>query len=202
MIQRGSRHRVSEEFHGVLMFIGLLWVVYIASWLVPSILTYGVRPGTLPGLIGVLTMPFLHAGIGHLLSNTIPLAVLLALLAGSRANSVAIVVSIVLVNGLLLWAFSLQRDANHVGASGLVYGLVSFLILSGFLEWRPLSLLVSVIVLVCFGLSTSTWGGMLPRQGISWDGHLFGAIAGGLVAYALTREGTREKTRGRGDQNS
>lgn len=189
----GSKHTVAEELHGILIFVGLIWIVHVVSWMLPAIRTYGVHPGSVPGLIGVVTMPFLHGGIGHLISNTIPLLVLLALLAGSRANSAAIVIIISITTGLLLWGFSVQRDANHIGASGLVYGLISYLILSGFLEQRPLPLLVSIIVLVMFGLSTSTWIGMLPRQGISWDGHLYGAIAGGLVAFGLARKPRRAR---------
>ena len=189
----GSKHTVGEELHGVLIFVGLIWLVHVVSWVVPSIRSYGVHPGSLPGLIGVVAMPFLHGGIGHLISNTIPLVVLLVLLAGSRANSAAIVALITVFAGLLLWGFSLQRDANHIGASGVVYGLISYLILSGFLEQRTGPLLVSIIVLVMFGLSTSTWIGMLPRQGISWDGHLYGAIAGGLVAFGLARKPRRAR---------
>ena len=188
--ESGSSHSVKEEMNGILLFVGLIWAVHLLGWLVPSlqIQSYGLAPGQVSGLVGILTMPFLHGGIGHLVSNSIPLFVLLALLAGSRGNSAAVVTLIVLANGVLLWAFSLQRDSVHIGASGLVYGLISFLMLSGVLERRAIPLLVSAIVLVVFGCSTSLWIGMLPRQGVSWDGHLYGAAAGVLVAYGLTRD--------------
>jgi membrane associated rhomboid family serine protease len=127
-----------------------------------------------------------------LLSNTIPLFVLLVLLAGSRAESWEVVVSIAAVGGVLLWIFG--RPAVHIGASGLISGLTAFLILSGFLEQRIVPLLIALLVGFLYGGSLVM--GALPRIGsqISWDGHLCGAIAGGIVAYALTR-GSRPRPR-------
>jgi membrane associated rhomboid family serine protease len=130
-------------------------------------------------------MPFLHANLHHIVSNTVPLLVLLALLAGSKARSWMIVVYVTLLGGLLLWLFG--RTADHIGASGLIFGLVAFLIVSGLLERRPVPLLVSAIVGFLYG-GTLFWN-VLPQAGshVSWDGHLCGAIAGGIVAYVLTR---------------
>jgi membrane associated rhomboid family serine protease len=131
-------------------------------------------------------MPFLHANLQHILSNTVPLLVLLTLLAGSKARSWEIVSEVIVLGGLLLWLFG--RHANHIGVSGLIFGLVAFLIVSGVLERRILPLFVSVVVAFLYG--GTLLSGVLPRVGshVSWDGHLFGAVAGGLVAYALTRE--------------
>ncbi len=120
----------------------------------------------------------------HLLGNTVPLIVLLALLAGSRAESWEVVVVIGFGGGLLLWIFG--RPEVHIGASGLIFGLIAFLILSGFLERRLIPLLVSLLVAFLYGGSLIT--GVLPRMtsNVSWDGHLCGAIAGGFVAFVLT----------------
>ena len=119
------------------------------------------------------------------MSNTVPLFVLLILLAGSRAESWEVVVVISVLSGLFLWIFG--RPAVHIGASGLISGLIAFLILSGFLELRIVPLLIALFVGFLYGGSLVL--GILPRLGseISLDGHLCGAIAGGLVAYALTR---------------
>jgi membrane associated rhomboid family serine protease len=148
-------------------------------------------------------MPFLHANLRHLVANTIPLSVLLILLAGSRAASWAVVVSIAALGGLLLWMFG--RPAVHIGASGLISGLTVFLVLSGFLEQRIIPLLIAVLVGFLYGGSLVL--GVVPRFGsqVSWDGHLCGAIAGGLVAYALPRgSGERSETGrlGRADPDS
>ncbi len=178
------KHTIQEELKWVLIFIAILWSVRLVDFVLPvDFNTYGLRPRSVGGLIGIPLTPFLHGGWGHLISNTIPLAILLLLLAGSRTNSIAIVAGLILLGGLLLWLFG--RSSVHVGASGLVYGLIAFLIGSGFLERRLVPMLIAFLVLFLYG-GTMLWG-VLPsmNQGVSWDGHLFGAIAGGLLAYSL-----------------
>lgn len=185
-----SSHTIRAELSGVAGFIGSIWVVFFLSWAVPAIDHYGVVPRTAVGLAGIPAMPFLHANLQHLLANTIPLFVLLILLAGSRAESWEVVATIALLGGFLLWVFG--RPAVHIGASGLISGLTTFLILSGFLEQRIIPLLVAILVGFFYGGSLIV--GVIPRLGsnVSWDGHLCGAIAGGLVAYVLAG-GPRKK---------
>jgi membrane associated rhomboid family serine protease len=181
-----ASHTVREEIRGIFLFVGTIWAVYLASLVFPRLDHYGVIPRTLIGLIGVLAMPFLHANLHHLLSNTVPLVVLLMLLAGSRAESWEVVAVIIGLGGALLWMFG--QPAVHIGASGLISGLTAFLILSGFLERRTVPLLIAIIVGFLYGGSLIL--GLLPRvhSPISWEGHLCGAIASGIVAYALTWE--------------
>lgn len=180
-----ASHTIRQEIHGVALFIGSIWAVYFVTLLFPGLDQYGVIPRTFGGLVGIVAMPFLHANLHHLVSNTIPLAVLLILLAGSRAESWEVVVMIGALGGVLLWIFG--RPAVHIGASGLISGLVAFLMLSGFLERRVIPLLIAFVVGFLYG--GSLVAGVLPHIGssISWDGHLCGAIAGGFVAYAMTR---------------
>jgi membrane associated rhomboid family serine protease len=183
---KNASHSIREELRGILAFIGAVWAVSLIGFVVPGLKYWGVVPRTIGGLVGIPAMPFLHAGIGHLLSNTVPLLILLVLLAGSKARSWCIVAAIVGLGGLLLWVFG--RPANHIGASVLIFGLVVFLLFSGILERRFVPLVVSVLVGVLFGGSL-VWG-ILPRFGdhVSWDGHLCGAVAGGIVSYVLTRK--------------
>ena len=117
--------------------------------------------------------------------------VLLMLLAGSCARSWEIVLEVASLGGLLLWLFG--RHANHFGASGLIFGLAAFLIVSGIRERRTIPL-VAVVVGFLYG-GTLPWG-VLPSVGpdISWDGHLSGVIAGAAVAYVLTRKPAPEET--------
>ncbi len=180
-----ASHPIREELFGIAVFIGVIWGVFVVSQFIPSLNSFGVVPRTLRGLAGIPAMPFLHANLHHILSNTFPLFILLALLAGSKARSWEIVVAIVLLNGVLLWLVG--RAEIHIGASGLIFGLITFLILSGFLEGRLVSLAIAVIVGFVYG-GMLLWG-VLPRLGshVSWEGHLCGAVAGGIVAYALTR---------------
>jgi membrane associated rhomboid family serine protease len=181
-----SKHTIGEEIQGVLVFVGSIWAVFLVSLVLPWLKDFGLVPRTMHGLWGILAMPFLHAGLGHLISNTIPLIILLVLLAGSRAQSWEIVIAIVLLSGALLWVCG--RKADHIGASALVFGLAFFLILSGFFEKRIVPLLIALIVGFFYG--TSLIFGLIPKFGstISWDGHLCGAVAGGLIAYWLTSD--------------
>ena len=181
-----ASHPIREELQGVLLFVGTIWGVFLLSLAWPGLDSFGVVPRTLVGLVGILAMPFLHANLHHIVSNTLPLIILLMLLAGSKARSWEIVIEVMLLGGLLLWLFG--RPADHVGASGLIFGLVAFLVVSGLRERRFVPLTVSVVVAFLYGGALVS--GVLPRFGsnVSWDGHLCGAVAGGIVAYDLTRE--------------
>ncbi len=188
MIIKNAAHTVGQELKGIAIFVGIVWGAFILNWIVYLIdfNSFGLVPRTLWGAVGIVSMPFLHIGWGHLLGNTVPLLILLALLAGSKARSWEIVAEIVIIGGVLLWIFG--RNATHVGASGLIFGLVAFLIISGLLERRIIPLIVSFAVGILYG-GTLIWG-VLPGTDsqVSWDGHLCSAIAGGLVAWLLTRE--------------
>jgi len=173
-----------------LIVVALLWAVMIVQWLAYlvgsefSFARYGLAPRTLSGLLGIITMPLLHAGFWHLLGNTVPLLVLLAILVVTRSQPWKIVGALVLLGGALLWLFG--RPAVHIGASGLICGLVTFLTIAGVLQRRIIPLAISIVVAFLYG-GTVAWG-VLPNTaaGTSWDGHLFGAIAGVIVAYVWT----------------
>jgi membrane associated rhomboid family serine protease len=180
-----ARHSIREELIGVAAFVGVIWFVFIFDYILPFRLqSYGLTPRTVDGLIGIFTAPFLHANLGHLLSNTLPLTVLLILLAGSRAATWAIVAFITILSGLLLWLFG--RYATHIGASGLIYGLAAYLFVSGIREQRIIPMAIAIAVGFLYGGALAS--GVVPRLGshVSWDGHFFGAIAGAIVAYLLT----------------
>ena len=176
-----------KELQGIVWLIAALWIVHLADFLLPiDFNAYGLVPRTLHGLIGIPLMPFLHGSWGHLLSNSVPLCILLFLLLSSRRDYLVVVVSIVIVGGLLLWCFG--RSAVHVGASGLVYGLVAFLIGSGFADRKLVSMFIALLVGFLYG--TTLFFGVLPTTGatVSWEGHLFGAIAGVGTAYSLAKK--------------
>ena len=191
---KDASRTIREEIRGILVFVGVIWAVFLvdrALFFVEFNEYLGLAPRTLWGIVGIPAMPLLHAGFGHLSGNTIPLLVLLCLLAGSKVRSWAIVANVVVFGGVLLWIFGRGTidglPAKHVGASGLVFGLIAFLILSGVFERRIIPLMVTVIVTLFYG-GTLIWG-VLPGENphVSWDGHLCGVIAGGLVAYTLTK---------------
>lgn len=181
-----SSHTIREELSYILFFIGVIWAVFFVSYFFPSLNHLGIVPRTSSGLIGIPFSIFLHDNIGHIFANTIPLFILLTLLAGSKARSWEIVVYVTLLGGFLLWIFG--RPAYHIGASGLIFGLISFLIVSGLLEGRIMPLLISLVVGFFYGGTLLT--GVMPQlnSNVSWEGHLCGAIAGAAIAYYLTKE--------------
>jgi membrane associated rhomboid family serine protease len=187
-----AKHSVRDELYGVLAFVSLIWCVFIVGHVLPFRLeSFGITPRTIRGLAGIPAAPFLHENLAHLISNTVPLTVLLILLAGSKPRSWAIVISIVLLGGALLWMFG--RTANHIGASGLIFGLIAYLLVSGFREMRFVPMVIAIIVGFFYGGTLAS--GVLPSWGshISWEGHLFGAIAGVVIAVLMTRDRNIEK---------
>jgi len=163
----------------IVLFLALIWLVFIVDLFLPLEI-FGLKPRSLGGLPCIIAMPFLHGGLGHIVSNSVPLLVLLSLLAGTRKNALGIIISISVFGGVLLWLFG--RGANHIGASLLVFGLAAYLIVHGIRTKSIPNILLSIGVAFVYGTTLLT--GVLPTQpGVSWDGHLFGAIAGGLVAW-------------------
>ena len=140
---------------------------------------FGLVPRTAWGLIGIFTMPFLHANFGHLLANLSALVVLLGFVFAFHSKRMAeVVIRVILVGGILLWIFG--RPANHVGASGLVYGLAAFVLVSGIVQKRFLPVVAAIGVAVMYG-SSLFWGLIPIHPDISWDGHLAGGLAGAFV---------------------
>jgi membrane associated rhomboid family serine protease len=182
-----NAHTLREEFKWVALFVAIIWAVFVLDRFLP-LENLGLIPRTIGGLPGIVAMPFIHADLSHIIGNTIPLVITMLLLAGSRANSAQIVALIVALSGILLWLFG--RSALHIGASGLVFGLISFHVFAGFFERRLISVLIAV--LVGFLYSATLLRGVLPFQpGVSWDGHLFGALAGIAVAAVVARLNSR-----------
>lgn len=184
-----SQHQIGEEIKGVLMFVGVIWAIHFLDIFLPLGEYLALVPRYLSGIPGIGAMTFLHIDYGHLMANTFPLIVLLTLLAGSRANSWQTVASIAVLGGLLLWLFGRNgtdtQIVSHVGASLLVFGLVTFFLAAAWFEKRLVPMLIAAVVGFMYGWSTLT--GILPTtHGVSWDGHLCGAIAGVTVAWLQT----------------
>ena len=178
--------------------LAIMWVVEILSVGFDSIDNNGILPRMLDGLDGILWSPFLHSGFPHLISNTIPFAILsgLVLIRGAKRwlSASAIIISL---GGLLVWAFAIGSNENHIGASGWVFGLFGFLVLSAFFERKPLSIGIGLITLFLYG-GTILFG-VIPRDGISWEGHLFGFIAGVVAARVLSKRGVKSIETGTDD---
>lgn len=173
--------RLKREFWWVVIFVVAIWCAFIIDQVLP-LEAFGLRPRSLFGLIGIPSMTFLHGNMSHIISNTLPLVTLLLLLVSSRANSFVVIVMIVCIGGGLLWLFGNPRTI-HIGASLLVFGLAGFLLINGFFfERKVLTTIISIFVLLSYGGALIS--GIAPWQkGVSWDGHLYGFMAGVIVAY-------------------
>ena len=145
---------------------------------------YGIRPHNAPdGLLGIIWAPFLHAGFSHLTGNTIPFLVLGAAIALSGFARVAAATAIiVIVGGLGVWLFA-PAGTDHIGASGVVFGYAGYLIARGLFSKNLLHIGVGIFVIAIYG-STLLFG-LAPHDGISWQGHLFGGLAGVFAAWLL-----------------
>ena len=143
----------------------------------------GIRPRTLSGLIGIFTAPLIHGDLMHLVSNTIPLLFLGSVLFYFYPRIGGIVfIRCYLITNLLVWVFS-PRVSNHIGASGLIYGLSAFLIFFGLMRKEFWSLLISIVVFIMYG---GIFYGVLPlHPQVSWESHLAGAIVGTITAFDL-----------------
>ena len=165
-------------------FIAALWVVHLGNWMFgyPLNAALGLIPRHVAGLDGVLAMPFLHGDFGHLISNTPPLLLMGALLAATATRALlAVNAVIILVGGGLLWLFG--AAAVHIGASGLVFGWFGFLVMRGFVDRSLITLGAAMIVGLLYG--SIIWGVLPGQPGVSWEAHLFGAIAGAVAAIAI-----------------
>jgi membrane associated rhomboid family serine protease len=173
----------------LLAIVALMWVVEIVDVALDHRLDrYGIEPRDPDGLDGVVAAPFLHVGFGHLLANTVPFVVMGAVIALEGAKRLVLVsVIVALISGLGIWLVAAEGTI-HVGASGVVFGYATYLIARGIFNRSGTELAVGALVLLIWG--GALLGGLEPQRGISWQGHLFGAIGGVVAARALARERT------------
>jgi membrane associated rhomboid family serine protease len=172
----------------------LMWVLEVVDG-VSDVDQYGIQPREPDGLIGVVTSPFLHGGWDHLFSNTIPfLAMGLAIALNGAARVVAVTAIVMAVGGLGTWLVG-PDNTNHIGASGVVFGYAAYLLVRGFYNRSPIELFMGLIVGALWG--SALLSGLAPREGISWQGHLFGGIGGVVAARALAPKREGEGQRGR-----
>lgn len=168
-------------------FVTLLWCVLILEsthdW---SFHALGIQPGHWEGLLGILTTPLVHGSVEHLLNNSAPLLVLgWTLFYFYSSIALRALIFIQLFSGFWVWLFA--RPSVHIGASGLVYGLAAFIFLSGIL--RNERRLISISLLVAFLYGSMFWGVFPIRAGVSWESHLWGGIAGAILAVYYRKEG-------------
>lgn len=188
-LDRSGTDRVRSAAKLMLAWVALLWALEVVDVLTGHALdAYGVVPREPAELADVVPSAFLHFGFGHVASNTIPLLVLgfLAALGGIR-RFLAVALLIVVVDGVAVWLVS-PSGTNTAGASGLVFGLFGYLVARGFVERKAVDVVVGLLIAAVWG--GSIVAGLSPSAtGVSWQGHLFGLLAGVAAAFVFRVRG-------------
>lgn len=176
--------RIASGVKLLVALVGVMWLSEIVDTALHGRLDqYGIIARDPQGLVGIITAPFLHLGFGHLISNTLPLVTLGLIIAVSGARRLfAVTAMVVVIGGFGTWLIS-PPNTITIGASGLVFGYAAYLITRGLFNRRLGQVLIGIVVVVVWG--SALLGGLLPQDGISWQGHLFGGIAGILAAWVL-----------------
>ena len=166
-------------------FVATIWVLeFVDVFLGGALNRYGILPRNLIGLRGILFAPFLHGNFAHLIANTIPFLTLGWFVMLRETSDFFVVTGItMLVSGLGVWLIG--SAGLHIGASGVVFGYLGFLLARGYFERNIPSILLSVIVGFLYG--GAIWGVLPTQPGVSWEGHLFGFVGGVIAARFLSQ---------------
>jgi len=176
-------HDLKVRVAALTSFVGTLWIVRaLDSFLARGVSAagFGIVPRTWDGLWAIPITPLIHASWEHLISNTIPLVILgsLVLLRGV-AEFIFVTLFSILVSGLGTWLFG-AGNAQHVGASGLVFGLFGYLVFRSAFDRKLGSAVITLVVAAAYG--TAMVYSLIPTPDVSWSGHFFGFIGGFLAA--------------------
>jgi membrane associated rhomboid family serine protease len=182
---KADRERLAGAFVLSGLFASLLWVVLILEAVTGIDLSrYGVHPGTLPGLAGILAAPFIHGSEKHLLANTLPIVILgTALLYGYPKAARIVVPALFLLTGLGVWLIG--REASHIGASGMTVGAMFFVFTIGALRWDRRAIGLALIVFFMYG--GMVWSVFPADPQVSFEAHLSGAVVGTVSALLLRK---------------
>lgn len=184
------RERAKNAAVVMVCWVALLWgleVIDVASR--HALDTFGVSPREIGELRDVVPAAFVHFGFAHLAANSVPLLVLgfLVALSGLR-RLLAVVTVIILASGLGVW-LTAPEHSTTAGASGVVFGLLGYLLIRGFVNRSAGDLVVGLLVGVVYG--SFLWGVLPTAAGVSWQGHLFGLVGGVTAAFALRPRGAQ-----------
>ncbi len=173
---------MKQNIIGTSVFLGFLWITHFFNSIFQGSLNdFGILPRTISGLSGIVFAPFLHGNLMHLISNSLPIFILtLTLFVFYPRLGIIVWVLIAVLSGALVWLLA-RGNAVHIGASGVIYGLTSFLIASGIFRRNVKALLIAIVIFFLYG--GIIWGVMPTVPGVSWEAHLFGFLIGIYLAY-------------------
>lgn len=186
------KHHVAREFQKQVFILSItiatFWILELSDSFIfqGKLDNFGIIPRNPIGLRGLLFAPFLHAGFGHLLANTVPFLTL-GWLTMIQETSDFYIVSFVtmVVGGLGVWLVG-NPNSVHIGASILIFGYLGFLLLRGYFQKNLPSIILSITVFALYG--SLVWGVLPSQPGISWEGHLFGFLGGVIAAWMIAKE--------------
>ena len=191
MTNTESQTEKSELKTGITIIGGLLavmWGVESIEWVLSTDWgrTYGILPRNPDGLWGLLLSPLLHGGFGHLIANSIPFAILGGLMMLRGVNEfVKATIQITILGGLCVWLIG-ASNSYHIGASGVIFGYMGFLLSIGIFERSIKGIAIALVAGFFYG--GILWGVLPSEPGISWEGHLFGFLAGIASAKFLAKK--------------
>ncbi|NNF99689.1 MAG: rhomboid family intramembrane serine protease [Desulfobacteraceae bacterium] len=177
---------MNHRIRFIFFLIMTLWIVYVIDLILPMDLRqWGIYPRQPIGLAGIILSPLLHVNFSHLVVNTVPLFILSAILVVFYDRLAVSVLTVVwLMGGMLIWVFA--RTGNHIGASGLIYGIAAFLVSYGVWKRNFISIFVSLIIAFFYGGSVIS--GVLPFQHtVSWESHLFSGASGIFAGFMFRK---------------
>lgn len=165
----------------VFALVSVLWVVQLLQFFkICDFSEYGNWPHHIEGLKGIIFSPFIHGSFEHLISNTLPILVLLLVLLNAYPSvALPVLIFIHLVSGTLVWLLAPDTGV-HIGISGIIYGIATFLIASGIFRKDRTSVAIAIFVGLAYGGMVI---GFLPKEGVSWQSHLYGALSGLIIAF-------------------
>lgn len=184
MTNRDQMRAFLRRAAALVAFVAMLWAIQVVNWITGYGLNpaFGLIPRYLGGLDGVVAMPLLHGSFGHLMANTPPLLVMGGLLVATTTRALLPVNTVVIgLGGALVWLFG--SSSIHIGASSLVFGWFGFLVVRGLVDRSLITLGAAFVVGVLYG--SILWGVLPGQPGVSWEAHLFGAIAGAAAAFLI-----------------
>jgi membrane associated rhomboid family serine protease len=164
-------------------FVGVLWLVHLGAALFDfSLVSYGIYPRRISGTVGIALAPLIHGSFSHLLSNSLPVAILgCALLYGYPRSARTVVGWLYFGTGIAVWLTA--REAHHIGASGLATGMMFFVFVIGALRWDRRAIVLSMLAFFLYG--SMLWGVFPTDPDVSFESHLFGAVIGVILAVVL-----------------
>lgn len=181
-MEEEEKNKIAESVLFPFLFVALLWIIKLMEHFSEvSLAKLGILPRTFNGILGITTAPLIHGDIYHLGSNTLPLLILgIIIMYFYRATAASLFLWIYVFTGAMVWLLA-DGTGYHLGASGLIYGLVSFLFFSGLIRKDRRSLALALLVTFVYG--GMVWGVLPIYKGVSWESHLFGGLVGGFCAW-------------------